>query len=158
MRCLTKENFFNRPRLPPRRYPSSSSPAPSDSAVFHRPHRKSDAYDPRAAVLPREAATSEDRTRSNCGSGWTRSSPRYLHPRLGVGAHRAVGVCGTSRTRWCARAMLGLDSGIPLRSEVWRAKRCERRQQVARKSLTVSAHEGWRCAQGPSEASRCYDV
>src|SRR6266853_1158387 len=126
-RTLNDENkngftdSFNRQCLPPHRYPSFSSPAPSDSAASPRQPQTSDAHHARHAGIPPTAeATSEDRRRSGCDSDSTRTSSRYLRrrPRLAVGANReaglAVGVGGetlTGATAGTGTADSGSDSG-----------------------------------------------
>src|SRR5229473_801978 len=93
---------FNRQHLPPHRYPSFSSPAPSDSAASPRQPQTSDGHHGHHAGIPPTAeATSEDRRRSGCDSDSTRTSSRYLRrrPRLAVGANREAGVAGSPRPK-----------------------------------------------------------
>src|SRR6266853_4065317 len=150
-RTLNDENkngftdSFNRQCLPPHRYPSFSSPAPSDSATSPRQPQTSDAHHARHAGIPPTAeATSEDRRRSGCDSDSTRSSSRCLRPRLAVGANREAGVDGSPRPKSPARATF--DSGeaaCPHPEEGQRAKSSERRRE-GKTSSTVSAPGGYR--------------
>src|SRR6266478_5869689 len=156
---VEKERFmdlFNRQRLPQRRYPSSSSPVPSNYASSPRRRQIAAAHGPRAAVLPKAARS--DRRQASCGSDWIRSSSHCFRPHLAVGVNRAAGVYDLSRMRDRARATLYLGSMALLRSERWPAKNCERRRQVARRSLMASAREGYRRAQHLGAASHYYDV
>jgi len=164
-RTLNDENtngftdFFNRQRLPPHRYPSFSSPAPSESAASPRQPQTSDALHARHAGIPPTAeATSEDRRRSSCDSDSTRSSSRCLRPRLAVGANREAGVAGSPRQKSPARATFDSGSAACPRPEGQRAKSSERRRQEEKTSSTVSAPGGYRCARDSVEASHCYDA
>jgi hypothetical protein len=149
----------NPQRLPPHRYPSFSSPAPSDSAASPRQPQTSDAHHAgHAAIPPTAEATSEDRRRSSCDSDSTRSNSRCLRPRLAVGANREAGVAGSPRPKSPARATFDSGSAACPRPEGQRAKSSERRRQEGKTSSTVSAPGGYRCARDSVEASHCYDV
>ena len=160
-RTLNDENkngftdSFNRQCLPPHRYPSFSSPAPSDSAASPRQPQTSDAHHAHHAGIPPTAeATSEDRRRSSCDSDPTRSSSRCLRPRLAVGANREAGVAGSPRPKSPPRER----RAIRVQRRVLALRDSGRRtpsggRQEGKTSSTVSAPGGYRCARDSVEGA-----
>jgi len=79
-------------------------------------------------------------------------------PPRGGGANREAGVAGSPRPKSPARATFDSGSAACPRPEGQRAKSSERRRKEGKRSSTVSARGGYRCARDPVEASHCYDI